>query len=181
MLRVKVESYVKLPTAEIPEDLCNEMMRHIRDGILRKINAVRHLQTIDKEIAAGLYVYAVEEFGKLLLLRDTPPLNGKRKVKYDKGFLDHSKKFKKAFDYFQNNGLNACMVLASEFEPNDVVLKDVYIRLQANTEARLSIFYSDFAYDNNGNIIIERPPDVDSYLLRKAIEQLENATKGLPT
>jgi hypothetical protein len=73
----------KLPDIEISEDQCRQMMEFIRDGILRKINAVRSMQTIEKDIAAGLYVYAVEEFGKLLLLRDAPPHNGKRKVKYD--------------------------------------------------------------------------------------------------
>ena len=179
MLRAKVESYVKLPNAEIPENLCKEMMRHIRDGIHRKIRAVRDIQTIDKEIAAGLYVYAVEEFGKLLLLRDTQSLNGKRKVKYDKGFLDHCRKFTKAFDYFQKNGLDACKVLALDFEINDAVLNDVYIRLLANTEARLTIFYSDFSHDNNQNIIIEKPPAVDLSILRTATDQLEKATNGL--
>src|ERR671911_2822053 len=110
---------------EISEDVRKQMMEFVRDGILRKINAVRHMQTIDKEIAAGLYVYAVEEFGKLLLLRDTQSLNGKRKVKYDKGFLDHCRKFTKAFDDFQKNGLDACKVLALDFEINDAVLNDV--------------------------------------------------------
>jgi hypothetical protein len=42
------------------------------------------MQTIDKDIAAGLYIYAVEEFGKLLLLRDAPSLDGNQKVKYDR-------------------------------------------------------------------------------------------------
>ena len=31
---------------------------------LRRLRAVRYMQTFDKDIAAGLYVYAVEEFGK---------------------------------------------------------------------------------------------------------------------
>ena len=67
---------------EISEDVCKQMMEHIQDGILRKLRAVRYMQTFDKDIAAGLYVYAVEEFGKLLLLRDAQYFNGKRKVKY---------------------------------------------------------------------------------------------------
>jgi hypothetical protein len=105
------------------------MKQNIRDGILRKINAVKHIQAVDKDIAAGLYVYAVEEFGKLLLLKKAPLVNGRREVKYDKEFVFHPPKFREAFDDFQNNGLNACMALASEFEPNDVALKDVYVRL----------------------------------------------------
>jgi hypothetical protein len=164
---------------DISDDQWIQMKQNIRDGILRKIKAVRHMQTIDIDIAAGLYVYAVEEFGKLLLLRKAPLLNGKRNVTYRDEFVYHSPKFREAFNYFQTNGLDACMVLASNFEPNDVVLNDVYIRQLANTEARLSIFYSDFAYDNNQNIIVERPPDVDSYLVPKATGQLETATKQL--
>jgi hypothetical protein len=48
---------------DISEDQWNQMKQHIRDGILRKINAVSKIQKIDKDMAAGLYVYAVEEFG----------------------------------------------------------------------------------------------------------------------
>jgi hypothetical protein len=70
------------------------MKQNIRDGILRKINAVRFMQTIDKDIAGGLYVYAVEEFGKLLLFRNVPSLNGRRKVEYDGEFIKHEKKLK---------------------------------------------------------------------------------------
>ena len=54
------------------------------------------------------------------------------------------------------------------------------VDLPANTEARLSIFYSDFVYDNNQNPFIESPPDVEPEMLRRAIEQLEIATNGLP-
>jgi hypothetical protein len=67
---------------DISEDQWKEMMQNIRDGILRKLNAARNMETIDKEIAAGLYVYAVEEFGKLLLLRKASSLNGTRRVIY---------------------------------------------------------------------------------------------------
>lgn len=70
------------PDIDISEDQWKEMMRHIKDGIFRKLNAVRNMQAIDRDIAAGLYVYAVEEFGKVLLLRKAALLNGKRKVKY---------------------------------------------------------------------------------------------------
>lgn len=51
------------------------------------------------------------------------------------------------------------------------------IGLLANTRARLSVFYSDFAYDSNQNIIIETPPAVDLDLLQKASNELERASK----
>jgi hypothetical protein len=52
------------------------MMRDVLNGIFRKLNAVRNMQTIDMYVAAGLYIYAVEEFGKLLLLKNVYELNG---------------------------------------------------------------------------------------------------------
>jgi hypothetical protein len=43
---------------ELSEDVRKQMMEFIRDGILRKIDAVRHMQTAEIDIAAGIYVYA---------------------------------------------------------------------------------------------------------------------------
>ena len=54
---------------------------------------------------------------------------------------------------------------------------DAIIGLLANTGARLSVFYSDFAYDNNQNIIIETPPTIDLDLLQKASNELERASR----
>lgn len=169
---------------EISEDVRKQMMGFIRDGILRKINAARHMQTTDKDIAAGLYVYAVEEFGKLLLLRDAPSLNGKRKIKYDKGFVNHETKIKKAFDYFRKNNFDVCMILtqgcpghASDVEDGN--WDNVIVDLAADTEARLSIFYADFVYDHDENPVVESPSDVEPEMLQRASEQLEIATRGL--
>lgn len=55
---------------DIPENQWNEMMQNVLNGIFRKLNAVKNILTIDIYIAAGLYIYAVEEFGKLLLLKN---------------------------------------------------------------------------------------------------------------
>ena len=40
-----------------------------------------------------------------------------------------------------------------------------------------SVFYSDFAYYKNLNVIIETPPAVELELLRKASNELEIASK----
>lgn len=48
-------------------------------------------------MAAGLYVYAVEEFGKLLLLKDTIASGRTRRVIYRNELLNHEKKFETAF------------------------------------------------------------------------------------
>ena len=142
------------------------------------------MQTADKDIAAGLYVYAVEEFGKLLLLRDAPSLNGKRKVNYDKGFVKHETKIKKASDYFRSNNFHVCMILAQgcpgqTSDVDDANWDNVIVDLAADTEARLSIFYADFVYDHNKNPVVESPPDAEPQMLRRASKQLEIATRGL--
>jgi hypothetical protein len=101
-------------------------------------------------IAAGLYIYAVEEFGKLLLLKNVYELNRMRRVIYEKELLSHTKKFKAVFDYLQANKYDACLLLSGgDVVPGDVVWSDAIIGLLANTGARLSVFYSDFAYDKN--------------------------------
>src|SRR5919108_3686756 len=154
--------YNKPSYIDIPEKLWKKMMQHVLDGVFQKLNAVKNMQTIDLYVAAGIYIYAVEEFGKLLLLKNANVLNGIRRVVYEKEFLSHTKKFKAAFDYFQANRYDSCLVLSEgDVVPSDVVWSDAIIGLLANTGARLSVFYSDFVYDNNQNIIIETPPTID--------------------
>jgi hypothetical protein len=163
---------------DIPENQWKEMMQNILNGIFRKLNAVKNILTIDMYIAAGLYIYAVEEFGKLLLIKNVNELDGMRKVVYEKEFLSHTKKFKAAFYYFQANRYDACLVLSEgDVVPSDVVWSDAIIGLLANTGARLSVFYSDFTHDKSLNIIIETPPAIDLDLVRKASNELERASK----
>jgi hypothetical protein len=170
--------YNKPSYIDIPEKLWKKMMQHVLEGIFQKLNAVKNMQTIDLYVAAGIYIYAVEEFGKLLLLKNTNVLNGIRRVVYEKEFLSHTKKFKAAFDYFQANRYDSCLVLSEgDVVSSDVVWSDAIIGLLANTGARLSVFYSDFVYDNNQNIIIETPPTIDLDLLQKASNELERASK----
>jgi hypothetical protein len=156
------------------------MMQNIRDGILRKVIITRDILSIDKDFAAGLYIYAVEEFGKILLLRNAKLINGKRRVLYSSEFTNHKIKFETAFDYFQGNGYNACIALThGGFSTYGFSWKGFSVGLLANTEARLSIFYSDFVYDDKQNIIIEKLPSVDVDLLLKADNELEKAINQL--
>ena len=165
---------------DIPEGQWKEMMQNVLNGIFRKLNAIKSMQNFDMYIAAGIYIYAVEEFGKLLLLKNANALSGMRRVVYEKEFLSHPKKFKAAFDYFQANRYDACLVLSEgDVVISDVVWSDAIIGLLANTGARLSVFYSDFAYDRSLNVIIETPPAIDLGLLQKASNELERASNEL--
>jgi hypothetical protein len=163
---------------DIPEEHWKEMMQNVLHGIFQKLNAVKSMQNIDMYIAAGIYIYAVEEFGKLLLLKNVNELDGIRRVIYEKEFLSHTKKFKAAFDYLQANRYDACLVLSEgDVVPSDVVWSDAIIGLLANTGARLSVFYSDFSYDKNLNVIVETPPAIDVDFLQKASNELERASR----
>jgi hypothetical protein len=163
---------------DIPEEQWKEMMQNVLHGIFQKLNAVKSMQNIDMYIAAGIYIYAVEEFGKLLLLKNANVLSGMRRIVYDREFLSHARKFKAAFDYLQKNRYDACLVLSDgDVVISDVVWSDAIIGLIANTEARLSVFYSDFSYDKNLNIIVETPPAIDLGFLQKASNELERASR----
>jgi hypothetical protein len=93
----------KISTIRISEKTKTEMVDNTKVGILKKLEAARKTIEIDLEISAGLYTYAVEELGKLLLLKRIRTKSGKCTVKYSKEFVNHDKKFETAFDYFQEN------------------------------------------------------------------------------
>jgi hypothetical protein len=57
--------------------------------------------SIDIDIAAGIYIYALEEFGKLLLLKDCKKVDERYIIKYRDEFVNHRIKSSKAFDYLQ--------------------------------------------------------------------------------
>jgi hypothetical protein len=127
----------------------------------------------DKKISAGLYTFAIEEFGKIQVLKNTPPINGNHTINYRREFVRHPVKFPLAFNYLKNNNYDKCLELSEGgYDYNGFVSEAFEIQLSADFETRLLIFYSDF--DSDGSIA-ELPP-VDSNLLREAIDGLEMAT-----
>jgi hypothetical protein len=86
----------------------------IKNGIVKKLSAARKSVDINKEVAAGIYIYALEEFGKLLLLKECKAYNGKYIIKYRDEFLSHPVKFSRGFDHLQDNGYGECIVLNDE-------------------------------------------------------------------
>jgi hypothetical protein len=61
----------------------NELIKNIRDGIIRKLDSARLLVHYDKEMAAGVYTYAIEEFGKLPLIKEARQTNNAYKINTD--------------------------------------------------------------------------------------------------
>ena len=92
-----------------------------------------------------------------------------RKVTYRDEFVAHEMKIKKAFEYFRNNGFDACIVLAQGcLEASGLEKGEFVIDLSADKDARLSIFYSDFIYYENLPVI-ESPPEVEPKMLQRLL------------
>lgn len=159
----------------ISKETLNEAKQLIKNGIIKKLSAAKQNILIDIEIAAGIYIYALEEFGKLLLIKESQTVEGKYIIKYRDGFRSHDFKFNKAFDYLQDNGYGECIVLNNEgnFTSNSFSWKSFNIGLIAQTEARLGIFYVDFVKSENDNYEILKIPTVDHNNLNEAINKLE--------
>lgn len=160
---------------EISEEKWIEAKHIIKNGIQKKLSAAKKNIEIDKEIAAGIYIYALEEFGKLLLLKESQSVDGKYIIIYRDEFVYHNAKFSKAFDYLQNNGFSECIVLNDDgsFTPDSYSWKSYTIGLLAQTEARLGIFYVDFTKSENDKYDIMKIPKVDENKLKVAINKLE--------
>lgn len=157
----------------------DELIKNIQDGIVRKLQSSSQLVQFDKEIAAGLYTYALEEFGKLLLVKGSKLPNNLYEINND-WFKTHKDKFPKAFDYLQENNHGQCIELTEgDFAFNDFYWRDFMIGLTADFAARLTIFYSDFIPNSNNDIDVMEIPDVDRNILQSAIVELEKAIREL--
>ena len=161
----------------ISNDKWNDTKHTIKDGIVKKLSAAKQNLSIDKDIAAGIYTYALEEFGKLLLLKDCKKVDGRYIIKYRNEFISHRIKFGKAFDYLQNNNSDKCIILNNEssYTSDLYSWKNFSIELIPETEARLGIFYVDFSdlQNNKDKYGIMKIPNVDENKLKDAINELE--------
>ena len=60
---------------------------YIQAEILRKLATARRMIDFDKEIAAGIYMYALEELGKLEVLKRSEQNETQYNLKYEEEFL----------------------------------------------------------------------------------------------
>ena len=58
----------KYQQLDISEQQRKNMLVHVRKRIIQMLNAAQKLVRVDHKISAGIYTYAIEEFGKLLVL-----------------------------------------------------------------------------------------------------------------
>jgi len=154
---------------EISEALWRTMMQETLNGVLALTDSVEKLLNNggDAAICSGLYMFAVEEYGKLLLLKDCTSASGMVRIRYRNGFRSHTAKFGKAIQTLPKE----CVTLhrgvfdRSVFDPEAFDVDEI-----ADCETRQTVFYSDFTMDGQ---YIKRPPTVDVNLLKNAVAQLK--------
>jgi hypothetical protein len=174
MLKDKNEKLCK--NREITEELWKISIQETRNGIIRMLeSADKLLQSGGNEaICAGLYTYAVEEYGKILLLKELSPLEGKVKIEIN-GIFRGKRAHKRKFDIAAKNLPSECKTLhEGAFNPRIFNPKDFETApVIADLEARTAIFYCDFVESGDA---IKRVPPVDKTLLNNAINKFRTIT-----
>ena len=168
MLKDKNRKSVK--NREITEELWKRSIQETLKGIMKMLDSAEKLLQSggDEAICAGLYTYAVEEYGKILLLKQFSPSAGKVKIEFSgifKGQQAHKRKFKIAI----KNLPRECTILRRGlFGPNfNPKFFDAAVVI-ADLEARTAIFYCDFI-ESEGALAIKPIPPVYKESLKNAI------------
>jgi hypothetical protein len=174
----------KVVELQIDVGLRDDMVCFIRDRIIHNLEATRRFLELKEEdyddICAGIYTYAVEEYGKIRFLNNLSPSSSNKiiKVPYthrDNGFLDHKHKFPLALN--DPDLPELCKVLRIDFEKGDFDGDDFVLGLSATFDARLSIFYADFNGEEDYSSI-KQPTKVDRPVLKEAVEKFHEFIKG---
>lgn len=95
------------------------------------------LLDVDESIAAGLYTYALEELGKILLLMQSERTDREVCIEYCSKFTNHRTKFGLSFDYLQQNRHRQCIILdgSGGFSPNGFSWRGFSLGLLADFES----------------------------------------------
>lgn len=159
---------------EIDVGLRDDMKRSIRKRFIHNLEATqRFLELKEKkydDICAGVYTYAVEEYGKILFLSALNPTstNNQIPIQYTdekQGFLIHRHKI----DLALNALPDSCKVLREGgFMPSGFTSSGFITALIADFEARKSIFFVDFNKDDKSCSIV-MPPKVKRKSLVTAV------------
>jgi len=154
---------------ELTEELWKKVMQETLSRIMTLLDSSENLLDNggDKAVCAGLYTYAVEEYGKLLCLKQYKPVSGKVKIKYRSEFRFHPKKFSEAIQNLPKDCINLREGIFDPkiFDPAIFDTEDVI----ADFESRMSIFYTDFT---DSGAEIKSVPFIDGNKLKAAIGEL---------
>ncbi len=155
----------------ITEDMRNKTIEISRQRILKLLDSSQILLDTGGTvtICAGLYTYAVEEYGKIVLLRKSRKIDGHVRVNYKKGFRDHNTKFRLAVKKLPNE----CTTLRiSPFNPKCFDIETVI----ADFKSRMSVFYTNFL---ESGVTIESVPLVSEQRLKIAIVTLRKIVEDV--
>jgi AbiV family abortive infection protein len=163
---------------QITEQLWNELKKNILSGVIRLLESADILLSNDGDVAicAGLYTYAVEEYGKLILLTGYIPKNAKVDIDSNlfSGKKSHDLKFEAALkrlpDECKNIGVS---IWAKGMWPKGMWPDESSV--VADFESRLAIFYCDL---NASKKVIKPVPLVGRKSLETAIEKLKTIAFG---
>ena len=160
----------------ITEDLRNKTIEITLQRILKLLDSAQILLDNGGKvtICAGLYTYAVEEYGKIVLLRKSRKINGHVRLKYKQGFRDHNTKFRLAVKKLPNE----CKTLRiGPFEPNifDPTIFDAETVI-VDFKSRMSVFYTNFL---ESGVNIESVPLVSEQRLKIAIVTLRKIAEEM--
>ena len=165
---------------EITEQLWNELKKNTLSGTLRLLESADILLSNNGDVAisAGLYTYAVEEYGKLILLSESPLKNGKVEIDYDLLFgklkhKTHDSKFQAALNRLPDE----CKNIGVDYS-GGAFLKGMYPKgwfpdersVVADFKSRKAIFYCGL---NASKEVIKPLPLVGRKSLKTAIEKLK--------
>lgn len=177
----------RVATATAHRKISGEQHQRLQDailsGIVRILKSTRELHDAisrrgppDSDdllrVAVGLYTYAFEEYGKLLLIGSLPEKGGVVSVPYREIFRSHEKKFKAAREGLPRECWSAETGI---FDPRifDPRIFDTWGSLKAAFSVRMSMLYLDI--DNNGEPVVAIPTRAE--LLEGALSGMERAVK----
>ncbi len=113
-------------------------------------------------VAGGLYTYAIEEYGKFLILNSYQPIEGKVTLD-NRIFIKHDEKFSKAIE----NLPTECLSISKGLFDSKIFNSKIFNTkgTVATFNARKGIFYTDLDDENK----LKMTPHVDAESLRKAV------------
>jgi hypothetical protein len=160
---------------EIEVGLRDEMKRTIIQSVIHNLEATKRFLELGgeayKDICAGVYTYAVEEYGKFLYLNDLNPMspNPIIPIQYTdekQGFLNHKHKINLALKALPKS----CGLLSTGgFTDSGTTQSGFTHDTTADFEARKSIFFVDFNKDDKFCSIVT-PKQVGMDVLVNAVD-----------
>jgi AbiV family abortive infection protein len=161
----------------ISEKLWQEIMQESLKGAIRLLDTCQIILSNNgnKEVCAGLYTYALEEYGKYLMLKQYSPINQQVAINYGQIFRDtrHENKFKVAINDLKQQAVECTILAKGLFDPAifDPKIFNTRPPVDVDFQARMRIFYCDL---DDPKQSIRAIPKVDMVHLVKAIKRLRD-------